>query len=107
MNLKRLKKRLLKNCFHTLLIAGLVATVAQVGDLSGNTLLFSYPSNRGSRCNGVTMQARIVEVNGFHTLLIAGLVATVRFFALKTFCFDVRPRIFRVIALTSPGIRGL
>jgi hypothetical protein len=31
----------------------------------------------------------------------------VRFFALKTFCFDVRPRIFRVIALTSPGIRGL
>jgi hypothetical protein len=31
----------------------------------------------------------------------------VRFFALKTFCFDLRPRIFRVIALVSLNTPGI
>jgi hypothetical protein len=43
----------------------------------------------------------------FHTLLIAGDIATVRFFALKTFCFNLQPRILGVVALTPPGNQGL
>jgi hypothetical protein len=31
----------------------------------------------------------------------------VRFFALKTFCFNLQPRILGVVALTPPGNQGL
>ena len=68
-------------CFHTLLIAGDIATRFQI--------------------------LTSAKDGGFHTLLIAGDIATVRFFALKTFCFNLQPRILGVVALTPPGNQGL